>query len=244
MKNEKSELVKIAKKMYEFNYSAPADGNISFRKNNKIYISKSATHKAELRTEDIIELDLSGKQLSANGKASTETALHLKVYQKRNDIFAVVHAHPPYATAFAVANIALDKSTMSEIVSTLGNIPLAKYGTPSTSELPDSLDPFVSSCNAILLANHGAITYGKDLRTAWHAMERLEHFARISFYAKLLGGEKELEKIEVEKLLDIRKNVYQINDPLIIKNEIRKDKSKEEILNSIEKLKQEILNLL
>jgi L-fuculose-phosphate aldolase len=244
MKKEKIELVKIAKRMYELNFSAPTDGNISFRIKDRIFISKSSKHKAELTVNDIIEVDLDGAQVSKNGKASTETALHLKVYNSRKDIFAVVHAHPPFATAFAVSQIPLDKNTMSEIISTLGNIPLANYGTPATNELPNSLDPYVKNCNAILLANHGAITYGSDLQSAWYSMERLEHFARISFYSRLLGGEKIIPKDDVDKLLEIRKNIYKINDPLIINDEAKTKMDKHEIIATIDQLKKEILNHL
>lgn len=204
--------------MVEYKYSAPTDGNVSFRVNDRIFITKSAKAKDELLTDDIIEVDLDGNVISKNGTASTELALHLIVYKIRPEINAVVHAHPIYATAFAVAHKPLELNSMSEIVSTLGVVPLAEYGTPSTDELPNSLVPFINKCDAILLANHGAITYGETLEKAWFGMQRLEHYAEISYHARKLGGEKEISEKNVDKLLDIRKNVYHINTPMFLKN--------------------------
>ena len=220
--NTLSELKKyvcdIGTKMVEYHYSAPTDGNISFIYKDRVFITKSTLAKDELTEDDLIEVDLKGNIITDGGKASTELALHLLVYNERPDVSAVVHAHPIYATAFAVAHIPLELNSMSEIVSTLGVVPLADYGTPSTEELPNSLIPYVKRCNAILMANHGAITYGDSLKSAWYGMQRLEHYAQISYHARQIGGEKEISKEDVDKLLDIRKNVYKIDTPMYLKN--------------------------
>lgn len=210
LSEKKRYVVEIGKEMVAKDFSVPTDGNISFEDHENIYITRSNRHKGQLTTDDIIDIN------DTASKPSTETPLHLIVYKHRPDIKAVIHAHPPYATAFAVANISLSKHSMSEIVSTIGQIPVAKYGTPATDELPNSIEPLVKKTNAILLANHGAITYGKDLQEAWYTMLRIEHFARISFYAHLLGGEKEIPADEVTKLLHVRKNIYAIDTPQIL----------------------------
>ena len=210
LSEKKNYVLDIGIEMVSKNFSVPTDGNISFEDHDQIYITRSNRHKGELTTDDIIDINDTGS------KPSTETPLHLMVYKHRKDVKAVIHAHPPYATAFAVANIPLAKHSMSEIVSTIGQIPIAKYGTPATDELPNSIEPLVNKTNAILLANHGAITYGKDLKEAWYTMLRIEHFAQISFYAHLLGGEKEIPEDEVTKLLHVRKNIYEIDTPQIL----------------------------
>jgi len=234
----KTDVVAIGKQMVAYNYSAPTDGNISFKVKDRIFITQSSKAKDLLTEEDMIEVSAEGEVLTKGKKASTELDLHLVVYKERPDIQAVVHAHPPYATAFAVAHIPLDLNSMSEIVSTLGVVPLAEYGTPSTKELPDSLLPFIHKCNAMLLANHGAITYGESLQQAWYGMQRLEHYAKISYFARQLGGEKEISQHNVDKLVEIRKNVYQIESPMFLNS------SQEEIHTEREEIKKQILNLM
>jgi L-fuculose-phosphate aldolase len=115
-----------------------------------------------------------------------------------------VHAHPPFGTGFAVANVALDKPLLSEVVLTLGCVPLTSYGTPSTNELVDSLTAFIPYHDALLMANHGAVTYGADLDSAFYRMETLEHFAKIALIARLVGQPKELPPEAISKLLDVR----------------------------------------
>lgn len=213
---QKDDVVRIGELMYQHNFSAPTDGNVSFLRNDFIYITASNKSKAELTARDLIKCRRDGSAVGA-GKPSTEIALHRVVYDNRPDISAVVHAHPPFATAFAVAHEPLELNSMSETVTTLGSIPLAEYGTPSTDDLPSSILPFVKNCNSILLANHGVIAYGATLRDAWYAMERTEHYARISYYARQLGGEVEISQANVERLLALRKDVYNITTPQIIK---------------------------
>ncbi|HEV8385545.1 MAG TPA: class II aldolase/adducin family protein, partial [Candidatus Acidoferrales bacterium] len=128
----------------------------------------------------------------------------LLIYKRRPDIKAVCHAHPPTATGYAAAGIALNKALVSEVVLSLGCIPVAKYGTPGTPELTDALEPLVPNFDAILMANHGVVTYGADLLTAWFRMETTEHFARVSLVTELLGKQVLLSGEDVEKLLAAR----------------------------------------
>jgi L-fuculose-phosphate aldolase len=130
--------------------------------------------------------------------------MHLVAYQERADIGAVVHAHPPLSTGFAVAGIPLDRAVLAEVVTTLGSIPIAAYGTPSTRELAETVRPYVRLHDGLLLANHGALALGRDLYSAYYKMETIEHFARISLVARLLGGERLLSREEVVRLQDLR----------------------------------------
>ncbi len=156
-----------------------------------------------MSAEQMVVVDINGKGLSG-GKPSTELLMHLFLYRERRDVNAVVHAHPIYATGFATAGLSFDQCVSPEIIVTLGSIPLAQYGTPSTNELPETLRPFVHSYDAFLLANHGAVTVGKDLLDAYYKLERVEHYAHIIFVARMLGGERPLSKEDVEKLQAIR----------------------------------------
>jgi L-fuculose-phosphate aldolase len=139
--------------------------------------------------------------------------MHLAVYRARPDVRAVVHAHPPKCTGFAVAGVPLNKAVLAEVVVTLGCVPLAQYGTPSTQELADSVDRLVRTSDGILLSNHGALTVGKDIYDAYYKMEVIEHFAEISLISRQLGGERLLPRQEVSRLLDLRQKVYQLQGP-------------------------------
>jgi L-fuculose-phosphate aldolase len=148
---------------------------------------------------------MNGKPVQGKGKISTEFKLHQYIYMRRKDVNAVVHTHPKFATAFAAAGIALDKIVFPEIYLFFGKIPLAKYATPSTDEVPKSIVRYVKDYDAILLANHGLVTLGKTLEEAYFKTEKVEHIAEISFYARMLGGEKKLTKAQVKKLDLIKK---------------------------------------
>ena len=139
--------------------------------------------------------------------------MHLTVYQARPDVKAVVHAHPPKCTGFAVAGVPLNRAVLAEVVVTLGCVPLADYGTPSTKELADSVDQLIRTSDGLLLSNHGALTVGKDVYESYFKMEVIEHFAEISLISRLLGGERLLPKREVSRLLDLRQKVYGLSGP-------------------------------
>jgi len=156
--------------------------------------------------------DLDGRKLAGERGPSSEMQMHLEVYRQRQDVQAVVHAHPPTATGFAVAGIPLTRAVLAEVVTTLGSIPIAEYATPSTTELPEAVRKYVKAHDGMLLANHGALALGKDLFGAYYKMETIEHFAKISLVARLLGGERLLTKQEVERLQGLRDH-YGITAP-------------------------------
>jgi len=153
-----------------------------------------------------------GEKLSGDREPSSELPMHLEVYRNRPDVNAVVHAHPPIATGFAVAGIPLTKAVLAEVITTLGSIPIAEYGTPSTAELPAAVRKYIKAHDGMLLANHGAVTCGKDVLSAYYKMETIEHFAKISFVARMLGNENLISKQEVERLQGLR-GMYGIAAP-------------------------------
>ena len=159
--------------------------------------------------------DLEGRKLAGERDPSSEMQMHLEVYRQRADVQAVVHAHPPIATAFAVAGIPLDRAVLAEVVTTLGSVPIADYATPSTKELPQAVSKYIKAHDGMLLANHGALTVGTDLFSAYFKMETIEHFAHISFIARMLGGERLLSKDEVLRLQGLR-GMYGISSPASI----------------------------
>jgi L-fuculose-phosphate aldolase len=160
----------------------------------------------------MVVVDYDGKKISGERDASTELPMHLEIYRNRPDVGGVVHAHPPLATGFAVAGIPLTRAVLAEVITTLGSIPIAAYGTPSTSELPDAVRKYIKAHDGMLLANHGAVTCGPDVMSAYYKMETIEHFAKISLVARLLGGENLISREEVERLQGLR-GIYGIPSP-------------------------------
>jgi L-fuculose-phosphate aldolase len=152
----------------------------------------------------MVVTDLEGRKLAGERDPSSEMQMHLEVYRQRPDARAVVHAHPPIATGFAVAGIPLDRAVLAEVITTLGSVPIADYATPSTRELPEAVRQYVKAHDGMLLANHGALTLGADLFAAYYKMETIEHFAKISLVARLLGGERLLSRQEVDRLQGLR----------------------------------------
>lgn len=209
MQNEqaiKEEIVKVATRCYERGLLVAGDGNISVRVGpNRLIATPSGVSKGWMTPEMMVAVDLEGKPLEPTSyKVSSEWPMHQVIYQARPDIHAVVHAHPPHATAFAVAGLSLDKAILSEVVLTLGCVPLAAYGTPSTRELTDAIAPFLEFHDALLMANHGAVAYAETLEKAFNKLETLEHTCKISFLARTLGNENVIPGRAIEKLFDIR----------------------------------------
>jgi L-fuculose-phosphate aldolase len=207
----KSDLIYYSKLCHTNGYVKATDGNLSVRK-KKIFILTTATetNKGKLKAADIIKCDTSGKKLQGKKKPSTELKLHLYIYGKRKDVNAIVHTHAKFASAFAAAGLALDKIVFPEIYIKLGKIPLAKYATPSTDEVSASIEKFVMEHNAILLANHGLVTFGRTLEEAYYLTEKVEQFAEISYYARMLGGEKTLTKPQIKKLDDLKTQISKL----------------------------------
>lgn len=213
----KLDIVEIGRRIYQQGYAASNDGNISVRiSDSELLTTPSGLAKGFMTPDQIIKCDLMGNKLSGDPslKPSSEVKMHCAVYAARPDVKAVVHAHPPVATGFAVAGIPLEKCVLPEIIVTIGSIPLAQYGTPSTEEIPDSIRNLIKQCDAVLLANHGALTVGKDGFNAYYKMESLEHFAKISLVARQLGGERVLSASQVDKLMEVRKQ-FGITGPVL-----------------------------
>jgi L-fuculose-phosphate aldolase len=202
-----ADIVEVGRRLWTRSYVASNDGNISVRVDaERLLMTPASVSKGFMTADMMVVTDLEGRLLSgAQGrKPSSEIQMHLVVYRERPDVGAVVHAHPPLSTGFAVAGIPLDRAVLAEVVTTLGSIPIAEYGTPSTQELADAVAPFVRMHDGLLLANHGALALGRDLFAAYYKMETIEHFARISLVARMLGGERLLSREEVVRLQDLR----------------------------------------
>jgi L-fuculose-phosphate aldolase len=198
------EIIQIGKLLYERGYVASSDGNISARLDDgRIIATPTMTSKGRMNEDSLAVTDLEGKPLN-DRKASSELKMHLLIYQEREDVQAVVHAHPPHGTAFAVANLPIDQPILSEVILALGCVPLTGYGTPSTDELTEEMQPFVRLHNALLMANHGAVAYGDNLWQAFDRMETLEHTAKIAILARSLGGARDLPADAIEKLINVR----------------------------------------
>ena len=201
------DIVEVGRRLWTRGYVASNDGNISVRiDRERLLMTPASVSKGFMTPDMMVVTDLEGRLLSGapGRKPSSEIQMHLVVYRERPDVGAVVHAHPPLSTGFAVAGIPLDRAVLAEVVTTLGSIPIAEYGTPSTQELADAVAPYVRMHDGLLLANHGALALGKDLFGAYYKMETIEHFARISLVARMLGGERLLSREEVERLQSLR----------------------------------------
>lgn len=205
----RTHIVEVCHRLYSRGMVTATDGNVSVRlPAGTVLITRSGISKGDVTSADLVELTLEGTQVGGSGKPSTESAMHVFIYRERPDIHAVVHAHPTYATGFAAARKALNACVFPEVIVGLGAIPLAGYATPSTSEVPNSLRPFVKSADAILLANHGVVTYAASLTEAYQRMEKVEHAAHITFVAMMLGGPVPLTQHELEDLQRVSVQSY------------------------------------
>jgi L-fuculose-phosphate aldolase len=199
------DIVEVGRRMYARGYTASNDGNISVRLDEaRLIMTPTSVCKGFMTPDMMCITDLDGKKIAGDRNPSSEMKMHLEVYRQRPDARAVVHAHPPIATGFAVAGIPLDRAVLAEVVTTLGSVPIAEYATPSTNELPEAVRKYVKAHDGMLLANHGALTLGADVFGAYYKMETIEHFAKISLVARLLGGERLLSRDEVTRLEKLR----------------------------------------
>lgn len=199
------EIVQVGRMIWEKGWVAANDGNISIRLDqDRVLCTPTQICKGLMKPEDMIVCDMQGKKISGVRERTSEIMLHLTVYNLRPDIKSVVHAHPPVATGYAAAGRSLNLALLPEVVIGLGCVPLAGYGLPGTPELTDPMLPLIPKYDALLMGNHGAVCYGADLFQAFYRMETVEHFARISLVAELLGGAQALPRQEVDKLLESR----------------------------------------
>lgn len=201
----KRDIVHVCRKIDERAYVGGRDGNVSVRVSDRsIVITPSGVRKGDVELEDLIVIDRGGRRVEGRGNPSTETGMHLRIYDVRPDVRAVVHAHPPVATGFAAAGIELNECVLPEVIVGLGKVPLTRYATPGTAELVASLDPVIERHDAFLLQNHGAVAVGADVLSAYQRMETVEHSARILLVARLLGGPQILAPEQVRELIESR----------------------------------------
>lgn len=197
-------IVEVCRSLRRQGFFAGTSGNVSVRLGeNDFLITPSGVGKDELLPDQLIRMNLEGQKLEGELAASSEYRMHRLIYRRRPEIFAVVHAHPPFCTGFASAGIPLNSAVLPEAVLILGRIPLVEYGTPSTEEVPEKLDRHLGKNQAFLLANHGALTLGKTIVDAAHRMETLEFLARVTVIARTLGGERPLNEEQLKKILAI-----------------------------------------
>lgn len=199
------DILAVGKLIYQKGWVAANDGNISARLDGgRILCTCTGVSKGMMKPADVIVCDLEGNKVTGAGERTTEIAMHLTIYRMRPDVFAIVHAHPPVATGFAVAGRPLELALLPEVVVRLGCVPLAEYGLPGTPALSEGMMPYVPNYDAILLGNHGCVSYGEDVFKAYFKMETVEHLARVALVAELLGGPKILPRDEVRKLFEAR----------------------------------------
>jgi L-fuculose-phosphate aldolase len=202
------EILRFGRMLHERGLIAATDGNISVRLNDShVLVTPTCISKGMMETEDLVVVDMRGRRVSGYRDVTSEIGMHLTIYRMRPDINAIVHAHPVTATGFAACGLALDQALISEVLLSLGSVPLAHYATPGSSELSAALEPYIPEHDAVLMANHGVVTYGNDLMSAYMNMETVEHFAKIALVVKQLGCACPLPQEQVSKLHEIRQRI-------------------------------------
>lgn len=202
----KREIVVVCRRLYERGLIAGPDGNVSVRiAPDRVLVTPAGMSKVDVDVDDLVELALDGRQVRGGKRASSEVQMHLRIYQRRPDVQAVVHAHPPTATGFSVAGESFASCVLPEVIFQVGWVPLVPYATPGTPALADAFEPFVADHDAFLMANHGATTVGPSLTLAHQRMESLEHSAKILLTARMLGRVNPLTPSQVEALVDARR---------------------------------------
>lgn len=203
----REQICDVCHKMWQKGWVAANDGNVSVKLEDGTFLATpTGMSKSFITPEKLVHIDMEGNILEAEEgcRPSSEIKMHLRCYREREDVGAVLHAHPPVATGFAVANKPLDEYSMIETVIALGSVPVTPYGTPSTYEVPEAIAAYLGEHDAVLLQNHGALTVGADVITAYYRMETLELFAQISLNAHLLGGAKEISRENIDRLISMR----------------------------------------
>ncbi len=202
----KNEILEVGRRMYAKNYVVSNDGNITCKVSpTTLWTTPTGVSKGYMTDDMLIKVDLDGHVLQGTRKPSSELKMHLRVYKENPELVACVHAHPPVATSFAIAGIALDRPILPEGVVQLGVVPVAPYATPGTQEVPDSIAPYCTTHNGVLLANHGALTWGMSPMQAYMRMESLEYYALVTMYTgNIIGRANELSCKQVDRLVETR----------------------------------------
>lgn len=208
----KRDLINICHKIHAKGFVAASDGNVSIRiSKNQILCTPTSIPKEKLKINDLVVVSIDGKLVKGSRRPSTEIKMHLAIYKERNDVNAIIHTHPVYATALASSKLALDVPFLPEVILNLGLVPICEYSTPSTKEVVESILPFVKKTNLLLLQNHGAVTYGKNLEEAYYLLEKLEHTAKIFSIAMSFRGVRPLNKNQLSELYRINETTYKIS---------------------------------
>src|SRR6202522_4534877 len=208
-RKHREEIVRYGRMLHQRGFVAAMDGNLSVRlKGDRILVTPTCVSKGAMRASDMVIVDRDGTRIAGRRNVTSEIGMHVLIYRMRPDIQAIVHPAPPTATGFAAAGMALTEPLVCEVVMGLGCIPLAGYGTPGTSELAQTLIPYVPQYDAILMSNHGVVAYGDTLERAYMKMETVEHFAQIALVTHLLGRQQPLQEVEVQKLLVARAKYF------------------------------------
>jgi L-fuculose-phosphate aldolase len=204
----KEQMCEVGRRLYAKGFAAANDGNITYRLNDKeILCTPTMVSKGYMKPEDICKVDYNGKQLAGTRKRTSEVLLHLVVYKLNPAINAVVHCHPPHATAFAVAHEPIPKCVLPEVEVFLGEVPISKYETPGDQRFADTIAPYVKDCNTILLANHGTITFGPDLQNAYFNTEIIDAYCHILILSKQLGRVNYFDEQKTRELLALKKRL-------------------------------------
>lgn len=210
------EMIVIGKRLYDRQLIVATEGNFAYRiDENRIVATPSGLCKGELKTDDLVLINSEGKKLSGKHNVSTEIALHLEVFRQRADVRACIHAHPTNCIALMLAGKKLDKPLLRESVLLLGKVPTAPYARPSTSQVPESIRPFIQKTDCILLDHHGSLTVGKSLNEAFQKLEVMEHTAECYITALNMGEATELVQDEVRALMELRERTYHLSHPII-----------------------------
>lgn len=204
----KQEICEIGRRLYNRGFAAANDGNITVRLNEReIFCTPTMVSKGFLKPEDICKVDYDGKQLAGTKRRTSEVLLHLSVYKTRPDVNAVVHCHPPHATAFAVAHEPIPKGILAEVEVFLGEVPMAAYETPGCQGFADTILPYTKHCNTIILANHGTVSFGPTVEQAYFNTEIIDAYCRILILARQLGRINYFTPQQTRELLDLKKRL-------------------------------------
>ncbi len=206
IENFKKKLIEIGASLYRSGMLAGTDGNLSARIDKQhILVTRSGAAKGRLKTGDFVILDLTGKVLKSKARPSTESAMHLTVYNARPDVRACVHTHAPFSTSFAVAGIKLERNVLPEVTIFVGDIPLIDYAPPGIGAISKAIKPFIADNNALILRNHGLLTFGRTIEEAFHRHETVEHYARIMFLSIRLGNVNTIPDDDLIRLDELRR---------------------------------------
>lgn len=198
-------VIDIGKRMYEKGFVAAIDGNLSVRYNDGFLITPTGICKGDLQPHDLVHLSKDGSY-SNDARPSSEFRMHIEIYKKRQGVQAIIHAHPPYATGFAIAGLSMEEFVLPEVLMTLGKVPLIRYMTPGTKKFAENVAKTIETFDAALLENHGIVSVGKDLWEAYYKLERVEYSCKVLSIAKTLGNIRTLSEPEIEELLRVASN--------------------------------------